>query len=82
MSRPASDDAARSKAIQDSEPGSAIIGADVGGTYARLGWTRLDSSGALSVQGFRKYTCAEHPSLAAILRDYADWLAREPVSRS
>ena len=77
MSRPASDDAARSKAIQDSEPGSAIIGADVGGTYARLGWTRLDGNGALSVRGFRKYTCAEHPSLAAILRDYADWLARE-----
>ena len=77
MSRPASDDAARSDAIHDSESGSAIIGADVGGTYARLGWTRLDSSGALSVQGFRKYTCAEHPSLAAILRDYADWLARE-----
>lgn len=77
MSRPALDDAARSEAIQDSESGSAIIGADVGGTYARLGWTRLDANGALSVRGFRKYTCAEHPSLAAILRDYADWLARE-----
>ncbi|HEX7991113.1 MAG TPA: glucokinase [Stenotrophomonas sp.] len=77
MSRPTSQDAARSDAIQDSESASAIIGADVGGTYARLGWTRLDSSGALSVRGFRKYTCAEHPSLAAILRDYADWLARE-----
>lgn len=77
MSRPASDDAARSEAIQDSELGNAIIGADVGGTYARLGWTRLDANGALSVRGFRKYTCAEHPSLAAILRDYADWLVRE-----
>lgn len=77
MSRPTSQDAARNDAIQDSESTSTIIGADVGGTYARLGWTRLDSSGALSVQGFRKYTCAEHPSLAAILRDYADWLARE-----
>ncbi|PZU23078.1 MAG: glucokinase [Stenotrophomonas sp.] len=77
MSRPALDDAARSEAIQDSESGSAIIGADVGGTYARLGWTRLDANGALSVRGFRKYTCAEHPSLAAILLDYANWLARE-----
>ena len=57
--------------------GNAIIGADVGGTYARLGWTRLDANGTLSVRGFRKYTCAEHPSLAAILRDYAAWLVHE-----
>lgn len=75
MNRPAPQGAAHF----DREPAhaSAIIGADVGGTYARLGWTLLQSDGSLQVQGFRKYTCAEHPSLAAILRDYADWLSTQ-----
>lgn len=77
MSTPASADAARIDAIAGSLPASTIIGADVGGTYARLGWTQQQADGSLSVNGFRKYACAEHPSLAAILRDYADWLARE-----
>lgn len=77
MSTPASSDAARTDAVAGSPPASTIIGADVGGTYARLGWTRLQPDGSVSVNGFRKYACAEHPSLAAILRDYADWLARE-----
>lgn len=56
---------------------SAIIGADVGGTFARLGWTVQRPGEPLRVNGFRKYTCADHPSLAAILRDYADWLRAE-----
>jgi len=46
-----------------------IIVADVGGTYARLGWT--DGVDADQVHDYRRYACAEHPDLAAILRDYA-----------
>lgn len=63
-----------------STPGVAVMGADVGGTYARLGWTVLRPGEPIRVQGFRKYTCAEHPSLAAILRDYADWLRTENLA--
>ncbi len=46
-----------------------IIVADVGGTYARLGWTR--AADAQEVHGYRRYACADHPDLASILRDYA-----------
>lgn len=45
------------------------IVADVGGTYARLAWTR--SGDAHQVHDFRRYVCAEHRDLASILRDYA-----------
>lgn len=46
-----------------------VIVADVGGTYARLGWT--DGVDAERVHDYRRYACAEHPNLASILRDYA-----------
>ncbi len=63
-----------------------IIGADVGGTYARLGWTTLRAGEPIRVNDFRRYACADHPSLAAILRDYAARLhdnpAIPPVSRA
>jgi glucokinase len=59
---------------------TAIIGADVGGTYARLGWATLRPGDPIQVNGFRKYTCAEHPSLAAILRDYVHWLHTENLA--
>lgn len=84
MNRPAPLRAAHFDAEQ--APATAILGADVGGTYARLGWTLLQADGELQVQGFRRYACAEHASLAAILRDYADWLAAEtdapPISHA
>ena len=56
-----------------------IIGADVGGTYARLGWTTLQAGQPIQVNGFRKYECAAWPSLAAILRDYAQQLRADPA---
>ncbi len=46
-----------------------IIVADVGGTYARLGWT--DGRDADQVHDYRRYACADYPDLASILRDYA-----------
>lgn len=50
-------------------PTDACLVADVGGTHARLGWTRAGDAPA--VQGLATYRCAEHASLAAILDDYA-----------
>ena len=46
-----------------------IIVADVGGTYARLGW--IDADGDNEIHDYRRYACAEHPDLASILHDYA-----------
>lgn len=51
-----------------------VLGADVGGTWARLAWAELRPGEPLHMRGFRRYACAEHPSLAAILRDYIDHL--------
>lgn len=55
----------------------ALIGADVGGTYARLGWAELVPGKPIEIRDFRKYACAEHPSLAAILRDYMQSLQQQ-----
>jgi glucokinase len=45
---------------------TACIVADVGGTNARLGWTR----NGYEVRDVMGYRCADHPSLAHILRAY------------
>ncbi|WP_255357133.1 glucokinase [Lysobacter sp. Root916] len=49
-----------------------LIAADVGGTHARVGHVRVGDDGTLSVLRFRQYACAQAPSLAAILRDFAE----------
>lgn len=46
-----------------------FIAADVGGTHARIALVQVE--GSVSILQYRKYICAEHPSLAAILRDFA-----------
>jgi len=65
---------------------TAIIGADIGGTYARLGWTTLQPGMPIQVNGFRRYECAAYPSLAAILSDYAAGLRADatipPIERA
>lgn len=75
----------RSSGNEPSAPsrGTAVLGADVGGTYARLGWTRAEPGQPIRIHGLRKYTCADYPDLAAILRDYSRWLQHEqgPVIR-
>lgn len=58
--------------------GSALLVADVGGTYARLGWASTGPGGSPQIHDFRRYACADYPSLAAILRDYLDALADDP----
>ncbi|MBS0569622.1 MAG: glucokinase [Proteobacteria bacterium] len=49
--------------------GDAILAADVGGTYARVGVVRF-GIGAPTVAGYRKYRCADYPSLTAIFEDF------------
>ncbi|MDR3387533.1 MAG: glucokinase [Rudaea sp.] len=51
-----------------------LLAADVGGTYARVGLVQT-GTGAPVVSSYRKYRCADHPNLAAILKDF---LASEP----
>ncbi|MFC3550827.1 glucokinase [Lysobacter cavernae] len=52
-------------------PAQPFIAADVGGTHARLGLVQVSGDGKVAVLDYRRYACAEHPSLAAILRDFA-----------
>lgn len=50
-------------------PGNTLIAADVGGTHARLAW--VDARGGdVLLHGYRRYACAEFPSLAAILSEF------------
>ncbi|MEE7547512.1 glucokinase, partial [Xanthomonas sp. Kuri4-1] len=52
-----------------------FLAADVGGTHVRVGRVRAGSD-AIDVLDYATYRCAEHPGLAAILRDF---LARGPA---
>lgn len=45
-----------------------FVAADVGGTHARV--AVVSAAGGVQVEQFRKYVCAEYPSLAAILADF------------
>ena len=54
---------------RDAPASTRIIVADVGGTYARLGW--IDADGGNEIHDYRRYACADHPDLASILHDYA-----------
>lgn len=55
-----------------------LIAADVGGTHARIGHVRIAADGTLEVLDYQQYACADHPTLAAILRAF---LARRGVDR-
>ena len=58
-----------------------FIAADVGGTHARIGLVKSASGGGVSMLAYRKYACAEYPSLTAILRDFMDNEAKVSVDR-
>ena len=51
-----------------------FLAADVGGTYARIGLVQGSRGAAAQVLAYRKYLCADYPTLAAILSDF---LAKE-----
>ncbi len=56
----------------------ASIVADVGGTFARLAWAQRQQ-GKPRIEGLRRFRCADFPSLAAILADFAAGSGEEPV---
>lgn len=51
---------------------ASLLAADVGGTHVRVGrvQVRQDAEHPIAVLDYRKYRCADHPSLAAILADF------------
>lgn len=49
-----------------------LIVADVGGTYARVALVRVAKGRAPEILDFHRHACAAYPSLAAILRDFAE----------
>lgn len=57
---------------QAADAEAVFLAADVGGTFARVALVRELRGGAQPVQvlQYRKYRCAEYPSLGAILRDF------------
>ncbi|KQN95925.1 hypothetical protein ASF01_15545 [Stenotrophomonas sp. Leaf70] len=50
-----------------------FLAADVGGTHVRVGLIRAGNGEGLAIEilSYRKYRCADHPSLSAILSDFA-----------
>lgn len=65
-------------ALAASARGVPFLAADVGGTHARLGLVVADADRrSPSLLAYRKYSCAEWPGLAAIVKDF---LAREAPS--
>ena len=47
-----------------------FVAADVGGTNARVGRVRARADGGVDVIDYRRYPCADYPSLTAILSDF------------
>ena len=62
---------------------AALIAADVGGTHARIALIgpALNGHDGFSIPQYHKYACADFPSLAAIIGEFRDRVARVPVDR-
>ncbi|HEY3521812.1 MAG TPA: glucokinase [Rhodanobacteraceae bacterium] len=60
--------------VETGDSSSTFLAADVGGTWARVALVRENRGGAHPVQvlQYRKYLCAEHSDLAAILRGFVE----------
>lgn len=57
----------------------AMLAADVGGTYARVGVVHY-GAGAPEVAAYRKYRCADFPTLTAIFADFLDGQDRAGIT--
>ncbi len=61
-----------------------FLAADVGGTHARIGLVQGNSAAAngtsLNISGYRKYACADYPSLSAVLLDFLRGAEMRPVA--
>lgn len=56
-----------------------FLATDVGGTHARLALVRRGADGAIEVLDQHKYTCADFPSLTAIVAEFLAKPGRGPV---
>lgn len=63
--------------------GSAFLAADVGGTHARIGLVSPHPDGRrpVTMLEYRRYACAEWPSLTAVLKDFVSQVGVGHVSR-
>ena len=50
--------------------GLRFVAADVGGTNARVALVQADAAGRIEILDYRRYPCASHPGLGAILADF------------
>lgn len=59
-----------------SSPEPAFLAADIGGTHARIGLVspRPDGRRPVTLLEYRRYACAEWPSLTAVLKDFVGQL--------
>jgi glucokinase len=61
---------------------TALIAADVGGTHARVARLEAGALGSdLAIVEYRKYACADHPSLAAIVETFRAETGSRDVGR-
>ena len=60
--------------------GGAVLAADVGGTYARVGVVQCGDTAPV-VAAYRKYRCAEYPTLTAIFEDFLGGQDRAGITR-
>jgi glucokinase len=65
------------KAQSAPSPEPAFLAADVGGTHARIGLVSPHPDGRrpVTVLEYRRYACAEWPSLTAVLKDFVAQLS-------
>jgi glucokinase len=68
------DAGARQLAVRGASLMAPFIAADVGGTHARVGLVRPQSSSRLVLERYEQYVCAEHADLASIMRAFLDGL--------
>ena len=73
-------EAARQEFANQSAAATALLAADVGGTYARIGLVNV-GAGAPQVSTFERYRCADFASLAAIFERFLADHAHARVSR-
>jgi glucokinase len=68
--------AVRSNVQSMPSPKRIFLAADVGGTHARIGLVDLHPGGRrpVTLVQYRRYICAEWPSLSAMLKDFVDQL--------
>src|SRR5262249_50785497 len=82
---PLSVDSYARRASASSTARGPFLAADVGGTHARIGLVQGGSAAAangasLSIAGYRKYACADYPSLSAVLLDFLRGAEMRPVA--